>query len=146
MAFDKLKKQITIPAIKKTDGTYTRSLEESIETILQTHFPCDTPENYNSDEIRIKAFSLEPPETENDIPFEINEIKNLIKNIPKRITPGPDNITTSIIRCLFRKHKELFHKILNGCLEYDYYPTIWKESRTILIPKKIQTSRRGKYI
>lgn len=135
MAINKLK-QITILAIIKTGGTHTKSLEESVKTILQTHYPCDKPENYNSNETPIKVFSLEHPKTENDIPFEIDEIENLIKNIPTRVTPGPDNITTSIIKCLFRKHKELFHQILNGCLEYGYYPTIWKKSRTILIPKK----------
>lgn len=133
--FNKMKKNITIPAIRKADGNNSTSLEDSIKTILTAHFPADNPNEYSEEQRKIEDEIKHPPETEEDIPFVISELENVIKNIPNRVTPGPDNITTTIIKSLFNKHKELFLNVFNKCLAYDYYPTHWKQTKTILIPK-----------
>lgn len=135
IAFDKMKKPIVIPAIITPNGESTKSLEESITTILTAHFPPDTPENYSNSKKVIRDSTALPPETENDIPFSEIELENTIKNIPNRIATGPDNLTTGIIKAISTKHANLILNIFNGCLKYGYYPPSWKETKAILIPK-----------
>ncbi|GBN01578.1 RNA-directed DNA polymerase from mobile element jockey [Araneus ventricosus] len=75
------------------------------------------------------------------------EISRIFSSSANDKAPGPDGLTTGIIRELYDSNKNLFINIMNTLLCHGYFPTIWKEARVALIPKegkdlKIVTSYR----
>lgn len=106
-----------------------------METILEAQFPRDRHTEYTPEQVQIHHQTQTPPNTTNDAPFTLQELTHIIQNIRTRITPGTDNITSSLVKNIFSQCPSLILNIYNACLMYSYYPKQWKESRVILIPK-----------
>jgi hypothetical protein len=67
-------------------------------------------------------------ETENDLNFKISEFRQIINNLKKNKAPGWDQMNDQIIRAIFKTNPEFFLKLFNTCLEFSYFPKIWKIS------------------
>ncbi|KAL4085191.1 hypothetical protein QTP88_027050 [Uroleucon formosanum] len=64
-----------------------------------------------------------------------NEISNIIQRLKPNKSPGHDLITNKILKHLPRKTIVLLTYIFNSMLRLSYFPTIWKLSIIILVPK-----------
>ncbi|KAK9880332.1 hypothetical protein WA026_010217 [Henosepilachna vigintioctopunctata] len=53
----------------------------------------------------------------------------------KNTAPGRDGLSRAVIRQLPQECFEFLSNIFNRCLELCYFPNVWKEATTILIPK-----------
>jgi hypothetical protein len=62
-------------------------------------------------------------------------IQNIIKKLPKKKAPGDDNITNTALKHLPPSKILTLTKIFNSCLKICYFPTAWKKSIIITIPK-----------
>lgn len=74
-------------------------------------------------------------------PFSIVEVDDIVHNLKRRIAPGPDNLRTPFIQILYNTHKNFFIKIFNSCIDLGHFPTRWKSSKVILIPKKSKSHK-----
>lgn len=102
---------------------------------MQDQFPNDEPSNYTTAQANTFHYTLTPPDTPDDLPFTLTEMKHIIQNIPIGITPGTDNFTSSLLKGVFLLYPKLLLQLFNACLDYSYYPEIWKESHEKLIRK-----------
>jgi len=123
-----------IPAIRKTDGKWTRNNEqkaqqfaEYLEQILQ---PLGSLEE--------KAMITEDIVQENE---EIKlatttQVKNVINNnINPKKAPGFDLITGELLQQLPRKAIVKITNLINAAFRLKYVPRLWKVADVIMIPK-----------
>lgn len=123
--FLKAKRREILCNIMKSDGTFTSSRQESIETIINAHFlSLGTTIIFDSHN-----------DSNEFIKTNLNEIKTALKNMNNKKAPGLDGLNKEIIEFIFKRHPNLFVKIINLCLQYGYFPECWKHAEVILFPK-----------
>ena len=123
----------TLGVLVKTDGTITKPGTDTLEYLLQAHFP-----------------SLEPlaPTTHPDIKMKTAEINstnipgfnegNLIEvfnGFKSKKSPGPDQLKPFILKELPKSKVTELLFIYKSMLLLKFTPTQWKESKVIWIPK-----------
>lgn len=137
IAAGKLKKTSLIPAITKDDGTTTNSTEESVRHILSTLFNTNPPNSLIADHT-----NGTPNQAKDDEPFTQAEVDSVVHKIKKLIAPGPDDLNTTFVQALYSHHPLFFLKIFNSALSLGHFPSKWKTSKVVLIPKKeLKTSQ-----
>ncbi|KAL4119023.1 hypothetical protein QTP88_011896 [Uroleucon formosanum] len=67
--------------------------------------------------------------------FTPNEVKYAIDKYPLKKSPGFDHITAEVARCLPKKAIIHLTHLFNSVLRLSYFPTLWKFSIVILVPK-----------
>jgi len=70
-------------------------------------------------------------------PFLKEEFKIAIANCNNASTPGPDKLSWSHLKIIFKDDKCLnsIICIANACIELEYWPSYFKRSTTVVIPK-----------
>ncbi|GBL74666.1 hypothetical protein AVEN_121710-1 [Araneus ventricosus] len=58
-----------------------------------------------------------------------------IDKMKKGKAPGEDGFTLGIIKEIYLADPVWFVETLNNCLNFGYFPGLWKESRIVSIPK-----------
>lgn len=132
IATQKIKKKLTIPSITKSNGECTRTEIESLEYILGELYEI---------EVNTDAGIEQQEEVKNNEqvvitkPITVEELDFIIGRLKKHIAPGPDNIKTTFIQTLYLNHKKFFLNIYNASIRLAHFPTRWKITRVIFIPK-----------
>lgn len=122
---DKRKVILEFNRVRKQDGGFTESRNETIEEVLRFHFP-------NSGEVQIDTPGLAWDDQE----ITHVEIERVIAESKLRKTPGLDGIPFEVIREFYYANKNWFKNIFDICYRNGIFPNIWKEAKVILLPKK----------
>lgn len=129
--------QISIPPIRKDDGSWAKSDPEKAATFAKHLEQVFTPlPNLSPTDNEIENFLEIPCQLSLPIKsFSPREVIQEIKNIGMHKAPGYDLITGTILRQLPRKAIVLLTIIYNSMLRLLYYPLMWKFAQIIMIPK-----------
>lgn len=124
--------------IKRPDGTWCRSSKnkadefaDHLETIFQPNYF-----NNNSEESNIITF-LETP-CQMDLPiksFSPREVLDEITKLNNFKSPGYDKIDPIVAKSLSKKSLLFLTLIYNSILRLSHFPSQWKHSEIIMIPK-----------
>lgn len=130
-----LKEPTIIPELKKLDKKATTTKEKC--EILAEHFQetfalNPTSNNNNTIQIINNEIITVPHPVKYISP---NETYQTIKHLPKKKSAGIDQIPTIILQKLNKKTIGYLTAIFNSMLRIGYYPTKWKHSIIIPIPK-----------
>lgn len=70
-----------------------------------------------------------------------DKIKDVIKNLKRKKSPGIDGISNRMLKALPKKGIQSLTNIINNCLKFSYFPDCWKEAKVIAIckPNKISS-------
>lgn len=127
-----------ITTLVRNDGTCTRNIEETIECLLETHFPDCTVLNEN-DEWPERYVPPQPRNRE-----EIREIMACIsiakiKSAIESFSPYKASGMDLVFPAMLQKAKDLLAPILQplfrACLRLSYIPTCWRGTFVTFIPK-----------
>lgn len=142
IARNQIKSKVILKSILKEDGSYTTSLTESIEYLLDKFYPTEDgnvsdfevslPQRNKGNVGIIRATELAQ---EDDVPFTEIEVNTVVNSLRKDVAPGPDGIKTSVVQAIYKQHKTFFVNLFNACLRTGYFPKKWKQAKVILIPK-----------
>lgn len=121
--------------IRKRNGEYTTTIEDTHQYLLDTFFPDDeaTRDNQEHEELRRKANTAKGGP--NDRRFTEREIRKEIKRGNVKKAPGEDHITADAVAHAFDCDPKIFVDMFNKCLEYGTFPRAWKTAKVKLIPK-----------
>ena len=116
--------------MKRADGTYTSNPEETLDLLLETHFPDD--ESTDRPE--------EPPIT--GVPKEIvdlivkeDKLEEAFKSFKPFKASGPDGIFPALIQKGMEEIRRELAEIYKKCLTKGYIPQAWRRTRAVFIPK-----------
>lgn len=152
IARNKMKTKVMFRSITKENGEVTKTLQETIEHILGNLYPnCMENDEPGHSQIQSSNDTInnnkqggnwtsgagmrERNLPSDDLPFTEIEVTQIVKNLRKDVTPGPDNLKTNLIQVMYERHKTFFVNLFNACLKHGHFPQRWKESKIILIPK-----------
>lgn len=128
---------IRYPPIQTETGEWLKTSKEKADKFashLETQF---TPFNSNSDDTEIIDFLTSPMHIDLPIPpFTTNEVKNEIRYLNDKKASGHDGITSiRLVKALPENAIPILILIFNAILRLGVFPTVWKNSTVILIPK-----------
>jgi len=120
------KKQTSIGLLTKTDGTRCRSLDESVDLLLNTLIPND-PHHQQLNAVGSTVCDLQP--------IDENTIRHLAWTIAPNRAPGKDGITGRMVRVLWPRLSTRVLGLTNACLRGAVFPAIWKSAAVVPILK-----------
>ncbi|GBM56597.1 RNA-directed DNA polymerase from mobile element jockey [Araneus ventricosus] len=112
--------------IRMENGEYTKNFRDSIQVVLEHHFP------RSEDGIVEKQIKI-------NMNFPVitqEEVKTVMDDMDKNKPPGPDGLTLGIIRELFFLDPAWFTELFNDCTRQGVFPDFWKIAKVLLIPKE----------
>jgi ribonuclease HI len=129
----------SIGLLKKADGSFTNSIEESIELVLKKSFPGSTPYSKKVEEeleeISRLSNELGLIESVEHKHISVRKIKEAISSTPAHKACGPDEIKPIVLQNLPDSAIELLKDIYNGSVTAKYTPLAWRKANVIMIPK-----------
>lgn len=133
IAANKIKKSIIFQSMIQEDGETTKTREDTIRYILENLYEVATEDAEPSTGRQLHEQT--PNTTSEIIKFTTGEVDHVVNNLRKNISPGPDKIKTPFIQTLYKIHKKFFLNIFNAAARLRYFPSRWKISKVVLIPK-----------
>jgi len=129
----KRKERHVLGLIRKREGDEALSPEDSVNHLLQTHFPgCDEGEIPSSDDEQRRC-DLEDPAAA----FITNEkVKYAIESFGEFKAPGVDGIQPTVLRKLKGESLTWLTNIYRASYLLGYVPSQWRKARVIFIPKE----------
>ena len=128
----KRKHATQITTLRKSDGTLTAGLNETIKHMLE-HF---TPEdNQNDDSEYNKQARTQSQEPIDTIDFTVEETKNAAASMGNKKAPGEDGITSEIYKSTIETLPRYITAIYNECLRKGTFPTRCKRAKIMPITK-----------
>src|ERR1700712_8006 len=125
--------------ILKPDGEYTNTEKDTLEVLLQTHFPGS---NLISDEDVLSSHSLTVPEKAGREDWRIskevitvNKIKWAINLFEPYKSPGPDGIFLALLQQGFDILSPHLCRLFRASVATGYIPNNWKKVKVVFIPK-----------
>ena len=146
-AAGKLNNSQIISTLQKTNGLNTENLRETLQCTLEQLIPKDEVTEETDHHKKIRTFTEEPMETEDNMEFTTEEIRQAIKSIDHKKAPGEDGITSKIIMWTFERFPQIMISLYNGCLSKGCFPKRWKRARIIPLikPGKENSNDASKY-
>ncbi|GBN90275.1 Putative protein in type-1 retrotransposable element R1DM [Araneus ventricosus] len=112
--------------IKQQDGSFSTSFKESMQIILEYHFPRDC-----SNILRRQV------DLEYNFPLvSVFEIGKIFGEMDLSKAPGLDGLCADIIFEYFNINKKIFTALINQCINTATFPDSWKRASVALIPKE----------
>jgi len=122
LATNKLKSSPTMTTIQKTDGSYTESLEETMQVILDHHIAVDNKRDDNEHHKSIRKQIREPVNSENDRDLTPAEVMNAIEDVANKKAPGEDGITGELYKRVCKMFPTLTFTIYKECVRTGCFP------------------------
>ncbi|GFR67061.1 RNA-directed DNA polymerase (Reverse transcriptase) domain containing protein [Elysia marginata] len=79
---------------------------------------------------------MQSPDTDDVPPFTKSEVRKCLKDMRKNKSPGPDDITSDVVRIAGEPALDYLTKCFNEILKTGKIPTSWEEAKIIVIYKK----------
>lgn len=115
--------------LKAPNGVWTESCEESLNLLLDTHFPGSSTNVINLNEEHIVNNII------NDDLITKEKIEWAIKSFDSYKSPGPDGITPAELQMSLDIILPALENILLSCISMSYIPKAWREVKVVFIPK-----------
>lgn len=134
------KKTKILPSLKENGNIYTTTIKKA--ELLAKTFALNhniTTSLSNIDTQRMVANSKEIVNShvlgDNYTCVNSGQIKMLIDNLLNKKAPGIDGISNQCLKQMPTKGHDVLCRIFTACLKLSYFPLVWKQSKTIAIPK-----------
>jgi len=147
-------KQGTIGTIRRPSGEYTNTPEETLQVLLETHFPRDmekiittaaTATPTVTELSTAPSVSIEPSITGNTTPIKIEDIINeetvraSINSFQPFKSPGMDGIYPILLQQGLDIIESKLQRIYEICIKTGNTPASWLETKVVFIPKPGKT-------
>lgn len=124
--------------MERQDGSYTSNKRETLQLMLQTHFP-GSWENVSSSEDRIMVLQRPKPTSEDwkraRSIFSKEKIKWAINSFKSFKSPGEDGIFPVLLQKGIEEILVPLHKIYIASLAWGHIPNAWTYVNVLFIPK-----------
>lgn len=116
--------------MKRAYGTFTQTLSETADLLLDAFFPSDNQDRDEELEESLMAY---------DKPTNTDRVKAAIWRMNPRKAPGKDGITAGILKKAWPILANEITSLFKTCLENAIFPSTWKEANLVVLPKPGKT-------
>jgi ribonuclease HI len=128
-------KKTEIGTVRKPNGEYTATPEETLQVLLDTHFPNQEEEEDGGEEDIDLERILEAGNLDIDSIVNTQSVRACFKSFQPFKAPGPDGIYPALLQKGSDIISEKVIKIYKKSLKEGKIPKKWLESRVVFIPK-----------
>ncbi|KAF6215327.1 hypothetical protein GE061_010079 [Apolygus lucorum] len=133
-AAGKQRTPLEVTTVKRTDGTLTDGLCDTLTLIMDTCVPSEeVPPTSFHEGIRTQAENYAGEI--DDVPFAIQEVRAVVKEFESGKSPGEDGFTSEILAGVFGILPGSLTFIFSRCLGEGIFPNRWKKSDIVLTTK-----------
>lgn len=117
---------IKLGPLEKSDGSYTKGPEETLDFLLETHFP--------SDENGVEEINPETYEINEEV-FSTHRVEASIMSFGSFRAAGPDEIFPALLKSAGENLVPQLRLIYIACVRLGYTPIPWRRARIVFLPK-----------
>ena len=133
-------RHVEIGLLKSSDGTYARTVKETIDILMKTHLPGSVPLiDKNNKSVEDLICSSPGHKIIYDMSFDsfINEdkVKLAFSTFNPDKSPGEEGIRPKALQLLDQSTIRCITNLYKACIEIGYTPERWRGSKLIFIPK-----------
>lgn len=132
----------SINTLSKNDGTFTNNREETVDLLMETHFPGCIKSVYVPDESNQMANELQQSETEEVIPTDdlnrlisLQSVASAIASFEPFKAPGKDNIFPALLQKADELVLEALNRLFKASIKLSHIPNEWCGTLVTFIPK-----------
>ncbi len=125
------------PTLLKADGQYTSTKQDTIELLMNTHFPGSLEAQPELEKQMEEIVRGDKPKRK-VTPLKwitTDKVKRAIASFSDYKACGPDGIKPVILKHLSWEVLQRLTTLLTACIQFGYTPLSWRASRTVFIPK-----------
>ena len=116
-------------SIKKDDGTFTKTVPESIEFLMEKHFPADPSSgSWEEDHEQWVTSSA-------DTVVNLKQVERAVDSFGPYKAPGADGVFPAMLQAVKREIAPYLVSVMRACLIFGYTPKKWREMRVVFLPK-----------
>jgi hypothetical protein len=131
------KKGQTLNRIKNADGEETKSDNDTVNQLFQAHFPEHTELVRTS--YKPTKISAEEIVDSNQEWINKGRIIEAINGFKAKKSPGPDELKPIVLKYLPENVIDYLATLYKACVQTNFTPTKWKDTKVIFIPKPGKT-------
>jgi len=117
MAAGKIYRAANITTLRRQDGSNATDLQDTLGLMVQNFAPDDNLEDDEEIHRQTRDRTREPFDTEDDVEFTIQEVKNAVQDLGNKKAPGGDGIPNEVWKCVVTILPKYLTAIYNGCLK-----------------------------
>jgi len=118
--------------LKNANGSMTETPSETLDLLMQVHFPkCEDLESLSNEPSPI----VWSPSSNTSIPINGDTVKEAFMALGPDKAPGPDGLSPRVMQNLPQNIYDMLSKMYKLCLTNGYSPKCWREMKVIFIPK-----------
>ena len=121
--------------IRKADGSFTRTPEETLQMLLETNFPDFRRTDEADDTPPPRRAGRKADWSTAGQVVMAQRVKEAIMSFEPYKAPGMDNITSVLLQQSLEEITGLLAGVLSGCIALGYTPRQLLETKVIFIPK-----------
>lgn len=123
----------------KNDQNFTKSDEEALEVLLETHFPACTVTTLPPGEDEGDAASVSLGQSIPNGLVTLEKIKYAAESFSPFKSAGLDNIFPALLQHGLEIISAFLYEIFVACFRFSYIPRPWREVKVVFIPKPGKT-------
>lgn len=122
----------SIGSLRRGDDSYTCNMQETIELLMQTHFPdCEKQSDTNVTEVpEQRYFGVDFTDM-----LGKSKIEWAIRTLSPFKTAGGDGIFPALLQKGMEFITPVLHALFTASIELNYIPKTWRDTKVVFIPK-----------
>ena len=121
--------------LKRPDGSFCATPEESMDLLIDTHFPGNASAEARGEANHSSSASFSREDVESCAIISAEKVQAAVKSLGPHKAPGPDEIKPLVFQNLGAKMLTRLARLYQAILTLGYTPRKWRTSKVIFIPK-----------
>lgn len=127
ITYGKLKKETVLASLQREDGSYTDTVEETLNLMITKLLPDDDPENDSAEQADVRRQMTQDSTGDDEEPFTEIELSEAFKQLKDKKAPGYDGIKNEALKRMQGRIKGTLLDLYNKMLCEGEFPAVWKK-------------------
>lgn len=127
IVMERTKTETILTSMRKEDGSFTATVDETLEWILQGLLPDDRPEDDTEEQSSVRDQMEVASEGPEEPEFTEGELDRAVSQMKNGRAPGLDGVKAEIVKRMYGRIKECLLTLYNKMLVEGRFPSVWKE-------------------
>lgn len=124
---EKMKKDTLLSSLLKEDGTFSETVEETLQLMVEGLLPDDDPREDTAEQREARRRMEWDSTGEDEPPFTEEELTSAVKQLKDKRAPGYDGIKSEALKRMYGRLRGNLLDLYNKMLREGEFPAVWKK-------------------